>query len=319
LQDGRSSQTVDPECISNYTCPFENQENDMPFPASAIGQKFASSERHISTRQLLAYAAGLGASDNLYLDDASPTGLEGLPFFCVTPEWPVTLSGRKPLSTTLSDVEANRAVHATQDTRFYRAFRPGETLITEGHLVSARGTRAGALSVTKFVTKEKASGELVCSSWSTTIYRDVEFVGDPVKPLENAPPPPASIPLDDNAKVEIISIPREMPLVYTECADIWNPIHSEREVALAAGLPDIILHGTATWALAGLTILRAYVDGKPGRLKRHSGRFTGMVIPGTEIIIRHQPSKADPGIIFYEVLAADGTTVIDNGFSVISS
>ena len=27
--------------------------------------------------------------------------------------------------------------------------------------------------------------------------------------------------------------------MYTECARIWNPIHTDRAVALAAGLPDI--------------------------------------------------------------------------------
>ena len=44
--------------------------------------------------------------------------------------------------------------------------------------------------------------------------------------------------------------------VYTECARIWNPIHTDRAVARAAGLPDIILHGTATLALAISQTLR---------------------------------------------------------------
>ena len=38
--------------------------------------------------------------------------------------------------------------------------------------------------------------------------------------------------------------------VYTECARIWNPIHTDVAYARAAGLPDIILHGTATLALS---------------------------------------------------------------------
>src|SRR5215831_17990681 len=44
--------------------------------------------------------------------------------------------------------------------------------------------------------------------------------------------------------------------VYSECARIWNAIHTDRAAALAAGLPDIILHGTATLALAVSAVLR---------------------------------------------------------------
>ena len=36
--------------------------------------------------------------------------------------------------------------------------------------------------------------------------------------------------------------------VYTECARIWNPIHTDTAVTAKAGLPGIILHGTATLA-----------------------------------------------------------------------
>ena len=33
--------------------------------------------------------------------------------------------------------------------------------------------------------------------------------------------------------------------VYTECARIWNPVHTDTAVADRAGLPGLILHGTA--------------------------------------------------------------------------
>jgi acyl dehydratase len=85
---------------------------------------------------------------------------------------------------------------------------------------------------------------------------------------------------------------------------------------LAAGLPDIILHGTATWALAGLEILRSYRDGECA-LKRFTGRFVGMVIPGTDIMIRHAPDPSDPNIIRYEVLTHDGKRAIDQGAALL--
>jgi hypothetical protein len=53
-------------------------------------------------------------------------------------------------------------------------------------------------------------------------------------------------------------------------------IHTDIAVARPAGLPGIILHGTATLALAVSYVLRhASVD--PRAVRRISGRFTGMV------------------------------------------
>ena len=92
-------------------------------------------------------------------------------------------------------------------------------------------------------------------------------------------------------EVASIAIQLEMPHVYSECARIWNPIHTERAVARAAGLPDVILHGTATWALAAREIVARYAGGDPTRLRRLFGRFRAMVFPGTSIALRH---RADP-------------------------
>src|SRR4029453_1637959 len=47
-----------------------------------------------------------------------------------------------------------------------------------------------------------------------------------------------------------VPVPAGLAHTYTECARIWNPIHTDKAVARSAGLPDIILHGTATLALA---------------------------------------------------------------------
>ena len=52
--------------------------------------------------------------------------------------------------------------------------------------------------------------------------------------------------------------------VYTECARIWNPIHTDVAYARAAGLPDIILHGTATLALSISKVSRRFVRNEPG-------------------------------------------------------
>ena len=119
----------------------------------------------------------------------------------------------------------------------------------------------------------------------------------------------------NNATSRGRSIAREAPHVYTECADIWNPIHTERQVALAAGLPDIILHGTATWALAAREIVRRRCDGDPARLARLHGRFAAMVIPGTKITL--DIGATDAGVVPFVVRNADGDPALARGVAEI--
>lgn len=284
----------------------------MPFPSSSVGLALQPFESSLSTRKVLAYAAGLGASDPAFLDDAQQGGLRALPFQCVSPEWPVVLSLREALGATLAPEEARRGVHAVQDSTFHRPMRAGVRVATRGRLTSATRIKAGVLTVCQLETRDFDSGELLTTTWTSSIYRDVELLGDPVI-LEAAPGIDASEAQPPGPEAEVVTIPiaRELPHIYSECADIWNPIHTEREVALAAGLPDIILHGTATWALAGLAILRRYGRSDVAALKRITGRFAGMIVPGAEITVRHEPGPS--GLVRFEVRNEAGALVISQG------
>ena len=85
--------------------------------------------------------------------------------------------------------------------------------------------------------------------------------------------------------------------VYTECARIWNPIHTDVAYARAAGLPDIILHGTATLALlhfgpaedigrrAGASAARA-LAGSPGMVLMPSTLSVHAARDGDAIALR---------------------------------
>lgn len=282
----------------------------MPFPSDRVGTHLTSCESEITARRILAYAAGLGASEAAFLDDAQDGGLAALPFQCVSPEWPVVLSMRHLLGDALLPEEARRGVHAIQDSTFHRPMRPGDRLVTEGRLVSATRIRSGVLTVCKLVTRAMDDPSPVTTTWTSSIYRDVDLTGDPV--TLQAPPATAGLePPGPDALTDRMHIPREMPHVYSECADIWNPIHTERREALAAGLPDIILHGTATWALAGLTILRRYASSDVSALKRMTGRFSGMVIPGDDILIGHERDSS--GVVKFDVRTSAGSPAISQG------
>jgi acyl dehydratase len=105
---------------------------------------------------------------------------------------------------------------------------------------------------------------------------------------------------------------------YSECASIWNPIHTEQSVAHAAGLPATIVHGTALWALSGKVIASAYAQGNTLGLAALSGRFTAMVKSGTSVKLRYAPSADDPRQIRFELLNEQGAASISGGIATLA-
>lgn len=289
----------------------------MAVRSAALGLTTEPQLRDITPRQLLAYAAGIGATSPCYLDDAAATELVAHPAFCVVLEWPAALALRQHPQFQLLREEALRAVHAEQDSIFHRPIRPGDCLRTMATLIQVRRITPGAYTVTKLATVDATTGEPVVTSYASTIYRGVSVDG-PDTQIDTAPPLPAAPPQAAWSHQVAIPVPREAPYVYTECAQIWNPIHTERRVALAAGLPDIILHGTATWALAATQLIQRCAGGEPMRLRRLAGRFAAMVTPGTTTTLHYGAAPEAQHVVRYTVCNAEGAPAIDRGLAVLA-
>jgi acyl dehydratase len=74
----------------------------------------------------------------------------------------------------------------------------------------------------------------------------------------------------------------ETALIYRLSGDP-NPLHVDPAVAKAAGFPRPILHGLATFGIAGHAILKRLCDYDPARLSAIAGRFSAPVFPGETI------------------------------------
>ncbi len=112
-----------------------------------------------------------------------------------------------------------------------------------------------------------------------------------------------------------VSINAGLAHVYTECARIWNPIHTDRAVAIGAGLPDIILHGTATLALAVSQVLRREPAEAARRVRRIACRFTGMVRLPSVITVRGlgETTGRASRVIAFQVLTENGRPAVSKG------
>lgn len=288
----------------------------MPLSSAAVGSSTQPHDVDVTARRIIAYAAGLGETDACYLDDAATKGIVAHPAFCVSLEWPAALELRSHATLGGTKNEKLRGVHALQDSTFHRMIRQGDQLSTVARILQIRAVRPGTFVLTKFETFDKRTSESVVTSYSGGIFRGVSIEGDDAE-IETVPPlDTPSVVIGDSTCIPI-PIARQAPHVYTECADIWNPIHTERKVALAAGLPDIILHGTATWALAASRLIQHCADGKPSRLRRFVGRFTAMVIPGTTIELHYHTMDHDgTSVVPFQVNNQDGDPAISKGIAI---
>jgi acyl dehydratase len=261
----------------------------MPFNAGLAGATWGPIHWEMTPRRALAYRAALEPQDAAGLDDAAAEGLFALPMQVVSPEWVLVLMAREHPDQTLTAGEGRQAVHAGQDSVFLRPIRAGDQLEVTATLLGARSSRAGVVTATRFETRNARTGDLMVETLSTTVYREVALTG-----VDSADvPAPAYAAPDAGAAEVVIPTSRALPHIYSECAEIWNPIHTERQVALAAGLPDIIIHGTALWALAGIEAARLYAGGDTRRLTRLAARFTGQALPGRPMTLAHEPVGGD--------------------------
>src|SRR5579885_26368 len=287
----------------------------MPLNSSIVGTAGESLLSEVDARWTMAYAAALGDELACYFNTLDPAGIIAHPMFPVCFEWAVITAMRAMFEGSgLTSGEARRGVHASHDLIIHRAIRPPARLHSRAIVAGIEPRKPGAFQLTRIETIGE-DGSPVCTSWYGSIYRGVEVKG----PGRMA----AYVPVVPEPRGPVKQPPREFTIpvaaglahVYTECARIFNPIHTDAAIAHQAGLPAIILHGTATLALAVSGIIAAESDGHPDRVRRIAGRFAAMVMMPSEIRLRilSREHAEDGYRIFFEVLNDRNEVAIRNG------
>jgi acyl dehydratase len=257
----------------------------------------------IDARWLMAYAAGLGETDARYYDTLAADGPAAHPLFPVCYEWPAMLAVR---AVATSDEIAIRSVHATHDLTVHRPVRAGETLRTTARVTGLVHRRAGTLLTVRNETVDALGRPLTTTDYGS-VYRGVGFEGGDAG-VKSAV---GTFDMPSGATGLPVAVPAWLAHVFSECARIWNPIHTDVAVARAAGLPGVILHGTATLALAISQVMRhANID--PREVRRVRASFTGMVPLSSRLTVRLIEATEGSAFLF-DVLGEDGAPVLSRG------
>ena len=283
------------------TPPRKGEGFALRLPATALGATVGPRVQAIDARWLMAYAAGFGETDPRYFDTEAASGPLAHPLFAVCYEWPLAVELRE---TVIGDVIAPFSVHATHDLVIQRPPCAGDVLTTTARVVEVRPVKAGSLVVVKLETVD-AQGAPVTTTRYGSIYRGVgcdDGGGHVPAPGE----PPGGVGWE-----EPVDVGAGLAHVYTECARIWNPIHTDIAVARAAGLPGLILHGTATLALAVSRAVARELGGDSARVRGVAVRFSGMVpLPSTFTVRGRGASHAE---VHFDAVDAAGRPVLDRG------
>jgi acyl dehydratase len=271
----------------------------------------------LDARWLMSYAAGLGHGEDVYLDTARPAGVAAHPVFPIAPEWALLTDPDSALDVGLTVGEALRGVHASHDLHVHRPIHQDLAITVRAEVVGAQRTPAGALMTLRFDAVQ-ADGAEVWTSWMGVVYRGVGVDGQDRPPADVPPAPRAAREADTTARIHHVAITAAAPHVYGECARIWNPIHTDRAVAVAAGLDGTILHGSATLAHAVDSALDALGCG-PDRVRRVGSAFRAPVpVPSTITVVVTATGSLDDGdrLARFEVMNEAGAVALSSGFLV---
>lgn len=169
-----------------------------------------------------------------------------------------------------------------------------------------KGAGKGAIVYSERALFDKASGDLLCTIVQTTFCRGDGGFGGPPRPQR-----PVHV-IPDRAPDQVCELPTrpEAALIYRLSADL-NPLHADPAVAMAAGFPKPILHGLATFGVAGHAVLKSVCGYDPSRLRSIAGRFSAPVFPGETI--RTELWRDDAVVSFRATVVERDVVAITNG------
>lgn len=249
-------------------------------PAAILAHDFGEPKQDYVPRDAILYALGLGLGadpmdrgDLRFLDERA---LAVLPTFAVT-----LCSPGMWIRDPALGVDFARLVHTAQWAEFPAPLPPGASVKGAARVVSLadRGEGKGAVLVLERTVADAGRDRLYCRLRQTLLLRgDGGFGGAP--PLREDTYCPEGEP---HLRHVIQTSPRAA-LIYRLSGD-WNPLHLDPDFAAGAGFARPILHGLASYGMAGIAVSRA-TGRDPATVGMLSCRFSGVVVPGDAIEFR---------------------------------
>jgi acyl dehydratase len=208
-----------------------------------------------------------------------------------------------------------RVVHGEQDFRFHSPLLPGTKVTSRARAIGLRQRSSGVTCTVLAETRDAASDELLTEQYMVSFFRGVEGAPD----AGDAPPEHAfdeSLRAGEPQAEVVQTYDADQTYRYAEASGDPMPIHTDENIAKAAGLPGIIIHGLCTMAFTSVAVIENNCPEDPQRLKRLAVRFAKIALPEQTITTRMwRPDGSDT--VSYETSNEAGDLVIKDGLAEI--
>jgi acyl dehydratase len=240
-------------------------------PEALLAREPIVTRQTLSPRDVMLYALGVGAQELPFVYE---DGLKVLPTMATVLAYPGFVWKDFDLG-----ADWRKVLHGETSVEIHAL------LPVEGELVGSttfgpifdKGADKGTVC---YVTREirDAAGTLVATVRNSSFLRGDGGRGGSSEPQRKPHPLPDRAP-DESVTLETTA---NQAMIYRLSGD-YNPLHIDPEVAKAGGFDRPILHGLATYGVAGRAVLAALCGNDPARLKRLDARFASPVFPGETI------------------------------------
>jgi acyl dehydratase len=251
---------------------------------------------------LYALSVGLG-QDPLDLSDLACVGRQHDPLAL---PWMAVVLGYPGFWLKAPEIGADtvKLLHGEQGVELFHPIPPEGELIGKTRVVEAvdKGDKGLLLYSEKSLTVAD-TGRLIARTSATHVLR-----GDGGMPHAGRQARPAhAIPSSEPDWTVLLHTRPEQALLYRLNGD-YNPLHSDPEVARAAGFPRPILHGLCTFGMVSHAVSRQLQSTASGVPRSLSLRFSGPVFPGETLKVEVWRDGS-----FRARVVERGTMAIDNG------
>jgi len=286
----------------------------MEIASNYVGSPTKPHPAEVTARHSMNFAAAVGDDNPVYFNDEDPDALIAPPMIATALTWPISLNiGEYLLAEDFPAHLNQHQVHYTESIRWSRPMRPGDTYVIEGSLQALLRHPAGTHMVMQYDAIDPA-GDTAFTEYSGALLRGVNVLDESLG-KDNFPAIPRYKVQNGPVWEEKIAISPLACHVYDGCADISFPIHTSPAFAKSVGLPEIILHGTATLSIAVRELINREAGRDPSRLRALDCIFSGMVLPGTAITVKFlgREEQADEESLYFEVLNHEGKKAVSRG------
>jgi acyl dehydratase len=271
-----------------------------------LALRIPDTEQVYGPKDVMLYALGLGCG-------LGPNPCEELRFVYedgleVLPTFPVVVARPGSLRTLETGIDWLHVVHGEQSLTLHAALPTSVGVVGQHRFANVfdKGEGRGALVVVEKTIREKGSGKLLATGRQTLFCRRNGGFGGRAQPPEAPVVPMLRVP----DYVEVLPTSLQTGMIYRLSGD-YNPLHIDPDTAKAAGFDRPILHGLATFGIAGRALLRAVPRATSVFPRMMRARFTAPALPGEPL--RTEIWNLGDGFAFQVVAELSNRVVLGNG------